>query len=155
DYPHGYMYRDWVVQALNDDLPYDQFLIQQIAADGLPRENDSSLAAMGFLTLGRRFLNNKHDITDDRIDVVFRGTQGLTVGCARCHDHKYDPIPIDDYYSLYGVFEDSEERTVPLESPTEEYKAELAKHETVQSEYIAGERAKILNKAKSKTAEYL
>lgn len=155
DYPHGYLYRDWVVQALNDDLPYDQFLMLQIAADRLPRENDSSLAAMGFLTLGRRFLNNKHDITDDRIDVVFRGTQGLTVTCARCHDHKYDPIPTDDYYSLYGVFDDSEERTVPLEGPTEEYKAELAKLEAAQRDYIASERANILNKAKSKTAEYL
>jgi cytochrome c553 len=155
DYPHGYLYRDWVVQALNDDLPYDQFLMQQLAADRLPRENDSSLAAMGFLTLGRRFLNNKHDITDDRIDVVFRGTQGLTVTCARCHDHKYDPIPTDDYYSLYGVFDDSEERTVPLEGPTEEYKAELAKREAAQRDYIASERGKILEKAKSKTAEYL
>ena len=59
---------------------------------------------MGFLTLGRRFLNNPHDIIDDRIDVVARGTMALTVGCARCHDHKYDPIPMKDYYSLYGVF---------------------------------------------------
>ena len=59
---------------------------------------------MGFLTLGRRFLNNIHDITDDRIDVVTRGMLGLTVACARCHDHKYDPIPTKDYYGLYGDF---------------------------------------------------
>src|SRR6185369_15077806 len=65
-------------------------------------------AAMGFLTLGRRFLNNQPDIIDDRIDVVCRGTMALTVGCARCHDHKFDPIPQKDYYSLYGVFANSE-----------------------------------------------
>lgn len=64
---------------------------------------------MGFLTLGRRFLNNPHDIIDDRIDVVTRGLMALTVSCARCHDHKYDPIPTADYYSLYGVFASSEE----------------------------------------------
>jgi hypothetical protein len=64
---------------------------------------------MGFLTLGRRFLNNTHDIIDDRIDVTMRGLQGLTVSCARCHDHKFDPIPSRDYYSLYGVFASSVE----------------------------------------------
>ncbi|MFM7867168.1 MAG: DUF1549 domain-containing protein, partial [Planctomycetaceae bacterium] len=64
---------------------------------------------MGFLTLGRRFLNNSHDIIDDRIDLVTRGLMGLTVSCARCHDHKYDPVSQADYYSLYGVFASSEE----------------------------------------------
>jgi len=110
-YPFAWTYRDWVVRSLNDDLPYDQFLIRQIAADGLVKDglSDQELAAMGFLTLGRRFLNNQHDIIDDRIDVVTRGTMGLTVTCARCHDHKYDPIPQADYYSLYGVFASSEE----------------------------------------------
>ncbi len=83
------------MRSLNEDLPYDQFLIRQIAADWLVKEGlpDSELAAMGFLTLGRRFLNNIHDIIDDRMDVITRGTQALTVTCARCHDHKYDPIP--------------------------------------------------------------
>jgi hypothetical protein len=69
---------------------------------------------MGYLTLGRRFLNNQADIIDDRIDVVTRGFMGLTVQCARCHDHKYDPIPTKDYYSLYGVFASS---TEPAEKP--------------------------------------
>src|ERR687896_176261 len=109
-YPFSYTYRDWVIRALNEDLPYDQFLVQQIAADQLPLGEDKRpLAAMGFLTLGRRFLNNQPDIIDDRIDVTFRTFQGLTVTCARCHDHKYDPIPIKDYYSLYGVFASSQE----------------------------------------------
>ena len=72
-------------------------------------EDKRALAALGYLTLGRRFLNNQPDIIDDRIDVVTRGFMGLTVTCARCHDHKYDPIPTKDYYSLYGVFASSSE----------------------------------------------
>src|SRR5205823_3661605 len=93
------------------------------------------LAAMGFLTLGRRFLGVLHDIIDDRIDVTMRGTQALTVGCARCHDHKFDPIPTRDYYSLYGVFQASTEKTVCLEAHPEEtkdflaYREELGKRE--------------------------
>jgi cytochrome c553 len=110
NYPFAYTYRDWVVRALNEDVPYDQFLIRQLAADLLPeQERAVNLPALGFLTLGRRFLNNINDIIDDRIDVVCRSTMALTVGCARCHDHKYDPIPAADYYSLYGVFRSSRE----------------------------------------------
>ncbi|MBC7815702.1 MAG: PSD1 domain-containing protein, partial [Planctomycetaceae bacterium] len=110
NYPFAYTYRDWVVRALNEDVPYDQFLIRQLAADLLPEpERAANLPALGFLTLGRRFLNNINDIIDDRIDVVCRGTMALTVGCARCHDHKYDPIPAADYYSLYGILRSSRE----------------------------------------------
>jgi len=109
-FTHSYTYRDYVIDAFNADLPYDRFIIQQVAADKLDLGEDKRpLAAMGFLTLGRRFLNNPHDIIDDRIDVVTRGFMGLTVGCARCHEHKYDPIPMADYYSLYGVFASSHE----------------------------------------------
>ena len=119
NYPNAYKYRDWVVQAFNEDLPYDQFLIQQIAADRLALgEERGPLAAMGFLTVGRRFLNNQHDIIDDRIDVLSRGTMALTVTCARCHDHKYDPIPTADYYSLYGVFASSVEPAEPADLMT-------------------------------------
>src|SRR5260370_6662628 len=102
--PYAYTYRDYVIRAFNEDLPYDRFVIEQLAADRLPSGAPRSLAAMGFLTLGRRFLNNQQDIIDDRIDVVTRGLLGLTVACARCHDHKYHPIPTRDRYSLYGVF---------------------------------------------------
>ncbi|HEY0551578.1 MAG TPA: DUF1549 domain-containing protein, partial [Verrucomicrobiae bacterium] len=99
-YAFSYTYRDYVIRALNEDVPYDQFIIQQIAADLLPLGDDKRpLAALGFLTLGRRFLNNQPDIIDDRIDVVSRGLMGMTVACARCHDHKFDPIPTKDYYS--------------------------------------------------------
>jgi len=119
-YPYSYTYRDYVIRAFNEDLPYNQFLIQQIAADKLPHEEDShDLAALGFLTLGNRFNNQINDIIDDRIDIVFKGTMGLTVTCARCHDHKFDPIPTKDYYALHGIFSSSEEPKVEplLEKP--------------------------------------
>ena len=90
-------------------------MIDQIAADLLPMGRDNrALAALGFLTLGRRFFNNKIEIADDRIDVMTRGMLGLTVTCARCHDHKFDPIPTADYYSLYGVLASTVE---PAERP--------------------------------------
>ncbi len=124
-YPFSYTYRDHVVRSFNEDLPYDQFIVHQLAADRLDLKDDRRpLAAMGFLTLGRRFLNNTPDIIDDRIDVTMRGLQGLTVSCARCHDHKFDPIPARDYYSLYGVFASSIEPkdlpTIAPPSPTAE-----------------------------------
>jgi mono/diheme cytochrome c family protein len=118
NYPNAYTYRDWVIEAFNRDLPYDQFITQQIAADSLPEvqngDNKRPLAALGFLNIGRRFLNSQPDIIDDRIDVTMRGFQGLTVACARCHDHKFDPIPTQDYYSLFGVFASSSEAKAPI-----------------------------------------
>lgn len=108
NYPTAYKYRDWVIGALNADLPYDKFLVEQLAADKLG--DPTAAPAMGFLTLGRRFLNNPHDINDDRIDLITRGLMGLTTACARCHDHKFDPIPTADYYSLYGVLASSKEK---------------------------------------------
>lgn len=111
----SHTYRDYVIRAFNEDKPFDQFIVEQIAADHLPLGDDkSALAGLGFLTLGRSFLNNQNDIIDDRIDVVTRGLLGLTVTCARCHDHKFDPIPTKDYYSLHGVFASSRE---PDEKP--------------------------------------
>jgi hypothetical protein len=116
NYPHAYTFRQWVIEALNQDLPYDQFLMLQLAADRLVGGNEDrkSLAAMGFLTVGRRFLNNVPDIIDDRIDVTTRGMMGFTVACARCHDHKFDPIPTQDYYSLYAVFDSSVESSIAI-----------------------------------------
>ena len=115
-YPYSYTYRDYVVRAFNEDLPFNRFIIEQIAADHLKLGDDQRpLAALGYLTLGRRFLNREDDIIDDRIDVVTRGFMALTVTCARCHDHKYDPIPTADYYSLHGVFASSHEpKNLPL-----------------------------------------
>lgn len=120
-FTHSYVYRDWVVDALNNDMPYDEFVRLQLAADTLTDEaSRDDLAAMGFLTLGQRFLGVKPDIIDDRIDTVTRGLMGLTVSCARCHDHKFDPVPIEDYYSLYGVFSASSERLLPIDPAYDE-----------------------------------
>ena len=103
--PFAYTYRDYVIRAFNDDKPFDRFIREQLAADQLHLPADSSdLAALGLLTLGRMFDNNRHDVIDDQIDVIGRGLLGLSLGCARCHDHKHDPVPTADYYSLYGVF---------------------------------------------------
>src|SRR5581483_10856288 len=103
-YPYAWTYRDYVVRAFNEDKPYNRFILEQIAADKLNAPDRSTLAAMGFLTVGEHFNDNINDIINDRIDVVTKGTLGLTVTCARCHDHKFDPIPTKDYYSLHGIF---------------------------------------------------
>ena len=133
-YPYAYTYRDYVVRAFNEDLPFNRFILEQIAADHLALDKDKrALAALGFLTLGRRFLNREDDIIDDRIDVVTRGFMGLTVTCARCHDHKYDPIPTADYYSLHGVFKSSHE---PKEMPLLGSGSEPAEH----AEYLKAKR---------------
>ena len=108
-YPFAYTFRDYVIRAINEDKPYDVFLREQLAADLLTKDPHSpSLAALGFLTVGPRFRNNGLEQMSDRIDAVTRGMMGMTVACARCHDHKYDPIKIDDYYALYSVFDSTE-----------------------------------------------
>lgn len=128
-FPFSYTYRDYVIQALNRDLPYDRFIVEQLAADQLGLEpSDPALAGLGFLTVGMQF-RNRHDIIDDQIDVISRGLLGLTVACARCHDHKYDPVSTKDYYSLYATLASS--RTpdqLPLigNPPTDEAYAQYA-----------------------------
>ena len=155
-FPYSYTYRDWVIRALNEDLPYDQFLIQQIAADQLPLGDDKRpLAALGFLTLGRRFLGNTHDIIDDRIDVVTRGTMALTVGCARCHDHKYDPIPQADYYSLYGVFASCSEKQLAIAEATPEFEAELHARENELNQFLETTLAETRHRLRTQAGEYL
>jgi len=161
-FPWAYTYRDYVVGALNADLPYDRFLTEQIAADRLPGAGGRTLAALGFLSLGGRFMNNRHDVIDDRIDVVTRGLMGLTVTCARCHDHKFDPVPADDYYSLYGVFASTAEPAVPppLDDPpdTPQYRAfaaELRAREARRAGFVDRKRAELAASAKARAAEYL
>jgi hypothetical protein len=160
-YAFAYTYRDYVVQAFNDDKPFDQFVIEQLAADHLELGEDKRpLAAMGFLTLGRRFLNNQHDIIDDRIDVVTRGFMGLTVACSRCHDHKFDPVPTADYYSLYGVFASSHE---PAEKPLlgikppqhDAYLEEHNKRVKERDDFIADTNEAIRRKLRESVGTYL
>ena len=162
-YAYAYTYRDYVIRAFNEDLPYDRFVIEQLAADQLDLGEDKRpLAAMGFLTLGRRFLNNQPDIIDDRIDVVGRGLMGLTVACARCHDHKFDPIPTKDYYSLYGIFASSHE---PEEKPLlgqaslplayNEYVAERRKREDELNTFRETKEAEALSQLRQRVGEYL
>ncbi len=114
--PHAWRYRNWVIEAFNRDLPYDEFVRQQLAGDllaplGPPQEAAGKIIATGFLALARRF---GHDIDkdihltfEDAIDTTGKSFLGLSLGCARCHDHKYDPITARDYYALYGILQSS------------------------------------------------
>ena len=112
-YPYAWTYRDWVIKAFNTDMPYDKFITQQLAADLIPKNPPENLAALGFLTVGERFGNN-NDVINDRIDVVSKGFLAMTVSCARCHDHMFDPIPTKDYYALHGIFANI---TEPMDKP--------------------------------------
>jgi hypothetical protein len=159
DYPFAWTYRDYVIKAFNEDKPYNQFIMEQIAADRLVKGKDNSnLAALGFLTIGQRFMNNKNDIIDDRIDAVSKTFLGLTVSCARCHDHKFDPIPTADYYSLYGIFASSvEPETLPVigtQGTPEQYQDYVKQWAPIQRELQALEQFtdKDKRKGKAKTA---
>jgi hypothetical protein len=99
----SYTYRDWVVRAFNEDMPFDQFAMKQIAADQLTPLVRRDLAALGFITLGHSVPKAEHDMIDDPIDAIARGFLSMTVMCARCHNHKFDPIPTRDYYSFYAA----------------------------------------------------
>jgi hypothetical protein len=159
---HSHVYRDWVIGAFNDDVPYDRFLALQIAADQMIAPgNKMDLAAMGFLTVGRRFLGVMHDIIDDRIDVLGRATMGLTISCARCHDHKFDPIPTRDYYSLYGVFSSCNEETISLvdqPAATEAYQAyekDLNARVAKLNRTFQAKRNEFTDRLRGKAADYI
>jgi len=155
---HAWSYRDWVIESLNSDMSYDRFLLLQLAADQIPDRRPEDLAAMGFLTVGRRFLGVTRDVMDDRIDTITRGTMGLTVACARCHDHKYDPIPTTDYYALYGVLNSCVERRVelPTESaPTEDWLAELKVRTKAFDDRYAKERRNAAERSRKMLDRYL
>ncbi len=117
-FPHAWRYRDWVIAAFNDDKPYDQFLKEQLAGDLLkhsgPADQAHKIIATGFLALGPKGLNERDrrqfamDVVDEQIDVVSQSMLGLTLACARCHDHKFDPVSQRDYYALAGIFLSSE-----------------------------------------------
>jgi hypothetical protein len=160
----SHTYRDYVVRAFNEDLPYDTFLKHQIAADLMDLGEDKRpLAALGYITLGRRFVGNIHDVIDDRIDVVSRGMLGLTVTCARCHEHKYDAISSADYYGLYGIFRSTTEPDEPplIEEPDpndpkyQEYLVELNAKEAERENLLDRLQIDLLNHARDKMGDYL
>jgi len=111
--PEAHLYRDYVIDAFNQDLPYDQLIIEQIAGDLLAKEENGyrereRLIGTGYIALSRRFNNGEyrdmHLVIDNTLTTISKGMLGLNLSCARCHDHKFDPIPIEDYYGLYGYF---------------------------------------------------
>ena len=117
-FPYAWTYRDYVIDAFNDDKPFDRFILEQIAGDQLKGASVKDMAGLGFLTVGKRYNNDSDEVINYRIDVVTKGFLGLTVTCARCHDHKFDPIPTADYYSLHGVFSSVvEPNELPLINP--------------------------------------
>jgi cytochrome c553 len=163
-YPYSYTYRDYVIRSFNEDRPFDRFVVEQIAADQLDLGADRRpLAALGFLTLGRRFLSDINEIIDDRIDVVGRGLLGLTIACARCHDHKFDPIPTEDYYSLHGVFASSfEPEELPviagIEQPSEatrDFQRQLKERESARDAHALKLRDAYVEDIRSRLALYL
>lgn len=115
--PYAWRYRDYVIDSFNADKPYDRFVTEQLAGDLLPAENaeqkNKQTVATGLLAIGSKSLNGGNlqlNIADDQIDVVGKAMLGLTISCARCHDHKFDPIPTKDYYALAGIFTSTETR---------------------------------------------
>ncbi|MEW6305569.1 MAG: PSD1 and planctomycete cytochrome C domain-containing protein [Verrucomicrobiota bacterium] len=164
-YPYAWTYRDYVVKSFNQDKPYDQFIREQVAADLLPesKRDPSIQAALGFLTIGNRFDGNANEIINDRIDVVTKGFLGLTVSCARCHDHMFDPIPQKDYYSMHGIFNSCIE---PAEKPlltkvndsNPEYQDYLKKRAELDQRldnFIYNESSKFLSEFRKNAANYI
>lgn len=156
-YPHAWKYRDYVIEAFNNDLPYDQFVREQIAGDLLPAKdgaevNRRGVIATGFLALGPKAIAQQdkkkmlYDVYDEQVDVTTRAFVGLTVSCARCHNHKFDPILTKDYYAMIGMFASTRSFTNPdshvsavLEKPLvpkeefERYKAARKDHQAKES----------------------
>jgi mono/diheme cytochrome c family protein len=166
-YPNAYLYRDWVIKAFNDDLPYDQFVRAQLAGDLIDGDTRvRNLPALGFLGLGPWFYDNgaveitRADERHDRVDVVSRGFLGLTVGCARCHDHKYDPIPTKDYYALAGVFLNTSYHEYPLapKSVVAEYDAQdkkIEKKERLLAEFLSTESTQLSQTLALQASKYM
>jgi len=184
---NAFRYRDWVISAFNRDLPYDEFVREQIAGDLLPPDGDPNdpvvaarqndrLTATGFLVIGAKMLAEddplkmQMDIVDEQVDTIGKAFMGLTLGCARCHDHKYDPIPMADYYSLAGIFKSTktmnnfsvvaqwQER--PLASPAvlqqiSEQKQHITAKQGEVNQLVAKSNEQLLDEARARVAEYV
>lgn len=163
----AWRYRDYVIDAFNQDKPFDRFVAEQIAGDLLPADNQdqrsAQLIATGFLMLGPKMLSERDkaklqmDVVDDQIDTIGRAMMGLTLGCARCHDHKFDPIPTSDYYSLAGIFRSTDvlqgeiqkyvsnwiETPLPADQAHEQAVAEFASQEKTLVQQVRATEAKL------------
>ncbi len=152
-FPNSWRYRDWVVDAFNNDMPYDRFVKAQIAADLLPEMKDDR-AGLGFQALAAD--SGIHD----QVDVTTKAFLGMTVGCAQCHDHKFDPIPTSDYYSLLGIFKSSKVDQYPLVPATEvdRYKNQKKKIDDLKeilNDYLAEQTKELSDLLARDTARYL
>jgi len=180
-YANAYRYRDYVVRAFNADKPYDQFVREQLAGDLLPASGDPQgdidrITATGFLSLGAKMLAEddpvkmQMDIIDEQIDTMGRAFMGLTLGCARCHDHKFDPIGTDDYYALAGIFKSTQtmenfkvvarwlERPLATSEQLRELEAHAALIEQAQAEladFTAKAHAELKQTARQSIGQYL
>jgi hypothetical protein len=180
-YRHAFRYRDYVIQAFNKDKPYDLFVKEQLAGDLLPGPVPDAVAferwtATGFLSLGAKMLAEddpvkmEMDIVDEQLDTTARTFMGLTMGCARCHDHKFDPLPQADYYSLAGIFKSSKtmenfnvvatwhEYVLAPEAEREKLKQHQAKIEAKGKEMgviSSAENKKLMAAAREKVGNYL
>ncbi|MEO8126904.1 MAG: DUF1549 domain-containing protein, partial [Bryobacteraceae bacterium] len=152
-YPNGYRYRDWVVSAFNSDMPYDLFVKAQIAGDQMKSDQPEKLLP------GLAFYAMAAD-GDDRVDVTGQVFLGLTIGCAKCHDHKYDPIPTKDFYSLLGVFKSTEVKEYPLaaDAVVESYKAQKKKiddQKIVIEDFVQKHSTELTEILAAKTSRYM
>ncbi len=151
-YPNAFRYRDWVIDAFNRDLPYDTFVKAQIAGDLMP-DAEKYRAGLGFYALSPEF-------QDDRVDATTRGFLALTVACAQCHDHKFDPIPTRDYYSLLGIFANTKLHQTPLAPPdvVADYDAKLKAvnaKETALNTFAADQAKQLSEILAAQTARYM
>ena len=161
-FPFSYTYRDYVIRAFNADLPYDRFVTEQLAADQLELgDQDDALAGLGFLTVGMQY-RNRHDVIDDQIDVISRGLMGITVACARCHDHKFDPISTEDYYGLYATLASSRvpDELPVIAQPTHEeshrdYQRELARRQASHDDMAAEQNEVMRGRLRAQVGLYL
>ncbi len=153
-YANSFRYRDWVIRAFNEDMPYDLFVKAQIAGDLLPEKDPEKYEP------GLAFYANSPEFQDDRVDVTSRGFLGLTVACATCHDHKFDPIPTKDYYSLLGIFKSTEYHEIPLapQDVVAAYKAHKKKvddQEAAIAEFLRAQATQLSEILAARTAKYL
>ncbi|HUG19702.1 MAG TPA: DUF1549 domain-containing protein, partial [Planctomycetaceae bacterium] len=163
DRPNSYHYRDFVIKAFNQDMPYDEFIRLQIAGDLLKGNDEMAQAATGFLASGtftsqqtaKERERSRYEQLDDVIATIGTATLGLTIGCARCHDHKFDPLPTHDYYRLAASFADTGFQDFQYDRQPEKYKAEKAAFDAEHKPFVDARLAYEKETLPGKLAEWL